>query len=115
MIILSNGSVVKLSNGSWLNVQETQNSPEPTPSETPVEEEYCPNCGEVWDGVSCGNCGYPDNMVGDACPNCGESGDNWDGEYCASCGYPDNEDPGDDPDDPGLDDPGDDPGGMEIG
>lgn len=61
MIILSNGSAVKLANGSWLNVQETQNSPEPTPSETPVEEEYCPNCGEVWDGVLCGNCGYPDN------------------------------------------------------
>lgn len=71
MIILSNGSVIKLPNGSWLNVQETQNSPEPTPSETPVEEEYCPNCNEVWDG-----------------------------EYCANCGYPDNEDPGDDPLDP---------------
>lgn len=87
MIILSNGSVVKLANGSWLNVQETQNSPEPTPSETPVEEEYCPNCGEVWDGEYCANCGYPDNMGGD------------------------------DPDDPGLDDPGsgDDPWAGGLG
>lgn len=60
MIILSNGSVIKLANGDWLNVQESQNNVE-TPIETPVEEEYCPNCGEPWDGVSCGNCGYPDN------------------------------------------------------
>lgn len=52
-------------------------SGQPNEPDEPVEE-YCPNCGEVWDGVSCGNCGYPDN-----------------------------EDPGDDPFDPGLggDDP----------
>lgn len=74
MIILSNGSVVKLANGSWLNVQETQNSPEPPP--TPVIE-YCPNCGEEWDG-----------------------------EYCTNCDYPYNDEP-DDPFDPGIgDDPG---------
>lgn len=48
------------------------------PVEPPVEEEYCPNCGEVWDGEHCGNCGYPDN-----------------------------DDPGDDPDFPGPgDNPG---------
>lgn len=84
MIILSNGSVIKLPNDDWLNVQESQNNVE-TPVETPVEEEYCPNCGEIWDGVSCGNCGYPDI-----------------------------EDPGDDPgiDDPF---PGGDIGGGEIG
>lgn len=46
------------------------------------------------------------------CPNCGEAGDAWDGEHCGNCGYPDNEDPGDDPFDPGI---GDDPGGLEIG
>lgn len=28
-------------------------------------EEYCPNCGEPWDGIWCGNCGYPDNEGGD--------------------------------------------------
>ena len=30
-----------------------------------IEEDYCPNCGEQWDGVYCGNCGYPDNEGGD--------------------------------------------------
>ena len=80
MIILSNGSVIKLSNGDWLNVQESQNN-----VETPVIE-YCPNCGEAWDGVQCGNCEYPDN-----------------------------EDPGDDPDDPGPGMGGDDPWGGGLG
>ena len=77
------------------------------PDEPPVEEEYCPNCGEVWDGEYCGNCGYPDVIIDDGimrCPLCGEE---WDGMYCGNCGY---EEGGDDPGDPG-----DDPGGMEIG
>jgi hypothetical protein len=37
-----------------------RNSVENEPDDPEEEEQYCPNCGEVWDGYHCDNCGYPD-------------------------------------------------------
>lgn len=45
-------------NGKRLVKQSVQPN---EPDEPPVEEEYCPNCGEVWDGMHCENCGYEDD------------------------------------------------------
>lgn len=56
--------------------------------------EICPNCGEqaYHDGY-CDSCGYgdlPPDTGDQYCPNCGEP---WDGVYCGNCDYPPHEEP----------------------
>lgn len=114
MIILSNGSIVKLSNGSWLNVQSVT-PPTPTPV---VTYRQCYNCSNNTLNESthiCSDCG---TQFGE-CPECGEYAvylqpcgwghDEYDeesgemiyvddyGNACGACGWHEWEDPGDDP------------------
>lgn len=51
----------------------------------PTVIEYCPHCGEPWDGVTCLGCGYPNVQTYETCPNCSEN--TYDGNFCSNCGY----------------------------